>query len=178
MNSRSILIAGGFCLACTILLGSALLQFAVGSVREPEPDPPAATTRVERTEPEEAGPEAEIAAGQAAARRLETLLRRVETIVASRASDPDAPERFRPEPLSEEAVSLFAEMVQIIDESAGYRFIVVIADSDLQAANYRAERIRSSLLLALRHPSRLQIVEQPSSRPTITVRVEETMRTP
>ena len=141
--------------------------------------------------------------GLAAARRLEDLLKEAEALIHSRnpsssernsrALDGDAyatyppsldgldaadPHAMEPVPLPEDAIFLFAEMVQIIDEAGAHRFIIQIGDPDLRSAKRRAELLRSSLLLALRHPSRLVIEEAPSSRPHVRVRAVDTLSMP
>lgn len=207
MSSRSILIAAGFSLGCTILLGSALLQLAVGNVRASDMDsaeaaasaPPAAAVEDERSKPDD-NP------GVAAARHLEELLEEAEALIHGRypsagetngrtldgdayaayppssdgidAAEPSDPYSTEPVPLPEEAILLFAEMVQIIDEAGSHRFVIQIGDPDLRSARRRAEILRSSLLLALRNPSRLVIEEAPSSRPQVSVRTLDTLSMP
>lgn len=182
MNSRSILVAAGFCLACTILLGSALLQFAVGGSRAPADEmatAPSERAQQPRADTSEAGT-GDIEPGQAAARRLETLLQRTETLIDARSGSAESYEQSPSgaAPLSDEAISFFGEMVRIIDETKGYSFLVVVGDPNLETASRRAEVLRSSLQLALRHPSRLQIEDRSTSRPQVTVRAIETGTTP
>lgn len=185
MNSRSTLVAAGFCLACTILFGSALMQFAVGSTKNPVHEGQFAAIAREApagTESSGAGEETseKIAdRGQIAARKLELLLRRADTVIDERSgigSSDDAAASSAP--LPEEAISLFAEMVRLIDETSGYSFLVMLGDPNLENATRRAEVLRSSLLLALRHPSRLQIEERPTSRAQVTVRAIKTSSMP
>ncbi len=207
MNSRSILIAAGFSLACTILLGSALLQLAVGSGPPPSlaPDgPPLSDTTPgdsDRSEPAVQGIEPK--PGQEVARRLEELLTKAEVVIAARqrasatSLPPDPGSGFegvgsgggmdaevaalavrQATPLPDEAILLFAEMVRIIDETSGYRFIIEIADSDLGLARRRSEVFQNALLLALRDPSKLRIEEVAASMPGVRVRAVEASREP
>lgn len=182
MNSRSILVAAGFSLACTILLGSALLQFAVGGSRAPAQEEPNATSvRAEQPSPDTSEAHAgDIDPGQTAARRLETLLQRTEALIDARSGSAGSYEESpsAAAPLSDEAISFFGEMVRIIDETKGYSFLVVLGDPNLETASRRAEVLRNSLQLALRHPSRLQIEERSTSRPQVTVSPIETGNTP
>lgn len=182
MNSRSILVAAGFCLACTILLGSALLQLAVGGNRAPTHEKPtAASERAEQPSSDTTASDAgDVEPGRIAARRLETLLQRTESLIDARSGSAGSYEQSQSAaaPLSDEAISFFGEMVRIIDESKGYSFLIVVGDPNLEIASRRAEVLRSSLQLALRHPSRLQIEERSTSRPQVTVRAIETDTTP
>lgn len=175
MNSRSFLFAGGFCLACVIVLGSAAMQLAVGDSHvHRQNDPEYQISAEAQAEKENTDPEQSIREALSKRRKLEALLRHAEALMEINFVAEDSLTAAGRIPLSDEVVALFAEMVQVIDESPGYRFEVVVSDPDSGTSLRRAETIRSALLLTLRHPSRLRITENLSNRPQLTVRAVET----
>ena len=180
MNSRTILISGSFCLACIILLGSMAISLAVGD-NLPEDPPvqenrkPASETIEERDEPT---PQPRSRQRPKELIKLQTLTRHAEALMATDPAFRVSPNGQPGVPLSDEAVTLFAEMVKIIDESAGLRFVIEVGDPDEFAATERAELLRSSLLLSLKHPSRLRIEEKSTASPQLTVRTTDTTVSP
>lgn len=177
MNSRAILLSGVFCLSCLLLLGSMAIQLAVGDDRRPEPAQPAAADEPPIEQPDAAAEEVEPRSAPSqrpkALIKLETLVRHAEALMNADPAFHVSPDGRPAPPLSDEAITLFAEMVNVIDESSGLEFVIEVGDPDAYVAAERAEVFRGSLLLSLRNPTRLRIEEATTASPQLKVRATE-----
>ena len=152
------------------------IQLAVGDDRTPEPLEEAADVKTVDEPSEEIEPEPTSAPRHRpkALIKLETLVRHAEVLIATDPAFQVSTDGRPAPPLSDEAITLFAEIVKVIDESSGIDFVIEVGDPDLFVAEERAEVLRSSLLLSLRHPARLRIEAKTSANPQLRIRATDT----